>query len=257
VLENGVANQPTNTPVFESFLDYIMDKEAKLARRRRRVCVTELYLNGNSGFTKAEFYKLLEKSRFVSSVIDIHIRDRTRLDQYSEPSNSTGDILNIEDSQWQVFVEKYLADWLYSITDILLMQAKFVSRGRPMSRAELAALLHDRFLGWESKDLQLKDGRNEVWSAYTLRSAINRVLPEIKTSGAVTLTNLAKRINLRSREILFRKMKTRLSGKHLQKLLKKHDIDWTRIKKAYKQRLLAEVNGSQSACTEVGIRDRE
>src|SRR5260370_10782381 len=180
------------------------------------------------------------------------IRDKTRLDKYRETSDSTGEIVNVEDSQWQVFVEKYLADWLYSITDILLMQAKFVSRGHPMSRAELAALLKDAFLGCESKDLQLKDGRNEVWSAYTLRSAINRVLPEIRTSGAVTLTNLAKRINLRSREILARRMKTRLSGKHLQKLLKMHDIDWGGIKKAYNQRLFAGRKEPQTARTKVG-----
>src|SRR5260370_9796267 len=144
-----------------------MDKEAKLARRRRRVCVTELHLNGNTGFTKDEFYKLLKKSRFVSRVIDIHIRDVTRFDKYREPSESTDEILNIEDSQWQVFVEKHLADWRYSITDILLMQAKFISLGHPMSRAELAPLLNDAFLGWESNDLQLKHGRNELCSAIT------------------------------------------------------------------------------------------
>src|SRR6267142_7090348 len=131
-----------------------MDKEAKLARRRRRVCVTELYLNGNSGFTRAEFYKLLERSRFVSRVIDIHVRDNTRLDQYREPDDeSTRKILEIDDTQWHNLVKTNLADWLYGIADIFIMQAKFASRGYPMSRVELASLLHDRFLGWKSKGL--------------------------------------------------------------------------------------------------------
>lgn len=133
-----------------------------------------------------------------------------------------------------------LADWLYGITEILTMQAKLVACGDPMSRAELASLFDDQFLGSQSKDVCLKDGRNEVWTASTLRKAINRVLPEIKTIGAVTLSNLAKRINARSRDILFLRLKTRLTGKHLQKLLRKHGIDWIGLKKAYKRHLVAE-----------------
>ena len=135
-----------------------------------------------------------------------------------------------------------LADWLYGITEILTMQAKLVACGDPMSRAELASLFDDKFLGSESKDICLKDGRNEVWTAHTLREVINRVLPEIKTVGAVTLSNLAKRINARSREILFGPLKTRLTGKHLQKLFKKHGIDWIGLKKAYKKSLVEQQN---------------
>ncbi len=126
------------------------------------------------------------------------------------------------------------------------MQAKFASRGYPMSRAELAALFDDAFLLDAGEDLQLRDGRNEIWNAYTLKLAINSVLPEIKTSSAVTLANLAKRINARSRETLFGRMRTRLSGKHLQKLLEQHNIDWIGIKKAYRQRLLAQNNAPKS-----------
>jgi hypothetical protein len=111
-----------------------------------------------------------------------------------------------------------------------------------MSHAELTALINDAFLNGASKALRLKDARNEIWSAATLKSAINKALTEIKTTGAVTLTNLAKRINAHSREILFGRTKTRLSGKHLQKLFKKHDIDWIGIKKAYKQRLAEQQN---------------
>jgi hypothetical protein len=97
-----------------------------------------------------------------------------------------------EDAKWKVFTEKHLQDWLYKITDILIMQARFASRGFPMSHAELTALINDAFLGWESKDLDLRDGRNEIWNAYNLKFAVNIALPEIKPIGAVTLTNLAK-----------------------------------------------------------------
>jgi hypothetical protein len=148
----------------------------------------------------------------------------------------------VDDSEWQAFVKDRLADWLYGITEILTMQAKLVASGDPMSRAELASLFDDKFLGSQSKDVCLKDGRNEVWTAHTLREAINRVLPEIKTVGAVTLANLAKRINARSPEILLLQLKTRLTGKHLQKLLKKHSIDWIGLKKAYKQHLVEQQN---------------
>jgi hypothetical protein len=80
-----------------------------------------------------------------------------------------------------------------------------------------------------------------LWSAYALKHAINTVLPEIKTSGAVTLANLARRINANSKDILVAGTRARLSGKHLQKLLKKHHINWIEIKKSYKKRLLAQM----------------
>jgi hypothetical protein len=205
------------------------------------VNVAELYLNGNTGFAMAEFYRLLEDSQFVAKVIEIYCSDRTTLERHREPGDSSATIVKIqEDSQWKSLVKKHLADWLFRVTDILTMQAKFASRGYPMSRAQLAALFDDAFLIDASEDLLLKDGRNEVWSAYALKRAINTVLPEIKTSGAVTLANLARRINAKSKEIIVGGMRARLSGKHLQKLLKKHDIDWTGIKESYKKGLLAQ-----------------
>lgn len=203
--------------------------------------MAELYLNGNTGFAMAEFYRLLEDGQFVAKVIEIYCSDRTTFERHREPGDSSATIVKIqEDFQWKSLVKKHLADWLFRVTDILTMQAKFASRGYPMSRAQLAALFDDAFLLDASEDLLLKDGRNEVWSAYALKYAINTVLPEIKTSGAVTLANLARRINANSKEILVGGTRARLSGKHLQKLLKKHDIDWAGIKTSYKKRLLAQ-----------------
>ncbi len=212
-----------------------------VSRQRNRVDVAELYLKGNSSFAMAEFYRLLRDSEFVTKVIEIHQSDRKGLDKYRETADPNAIILEIQDdSQWESLVKKHLADWLYRITDILTMQAKFASRGYPMSHAQLAALFEDAFFIDATEDLRLKDGRNEVWSAYALKRAINNVLPEIKTSSAVTLANLARRINAKSKEIIVGGMRARLSGKHLQKLLKKHDIDWAGIKTSYKERLLTQ-----------------
>jgi hypothetical protein len=180
-------------------------------KRRNRVDVMELYLNGNTGFFRNEFCALLEATQFVAKVIDIQDRDLSESKKCRKEHNWSEPLVELdEDSQWKAFTEKHLADWLYKIPDILTMQAKFASRGYPMSHAELTALINDAFLGWKSKDLRLKDGRNEIWNAHTLKSAVNIALPEIKTSGAVTLTNLANKINAHSREILFGRTNTRL-----------------------------------------------
>lgn len=200
-----------------------------------------LYLNGSTGFFRDEFYALLETTHFVAKVIDIKERDLAESKRCRRERDSSEPLLELyEDPKWKFLTEKLLADWLYKIADILIMHTTFTSRGLPMSHAELTALIQDAFLGWKSKDLDLKDGRNEVWNAYDLKLAVNLALPEIKTIGAVTLTNLAKRINAHSKHILFGRTKTLLSGKHLQKLFAQHDIDWPHIKKLYKQRLVAE-----------------
>jgi hypothetical protein len=236
-------------PVIKTFLDWVLHEGTKKQSRLR--CAHELYLlEGSSGFIYDEFYELLEKSRFVSGVIDIHTRERAWREECIRIRYGSNELIPehtdsewrrfVDDSEWQAFVKDRLADWLFGITEILTMQAKLVASGDPMSRAELGSLFDAQFLGSQSEDVCLKDGRNEVWTASTLRKAVNRVLPEIKTVGAVTLSNLAKRINAHSREILFGRLKTRLTGKHLQKLLKKHGIDWIGLKKAYKQHLVAE-----------------
>jgi hypothetical protein len=125
----------------------------------------ELYLNGNSGLFRDQFYALSETTQFVAKVIDIQERDLARSRRCQLERDSTEPILELyEDPKWKDFTEKHLSDWLYRITDILIMQASFSSKGFPMSHAELTALIHDAFFGWQSKDLDLKDGRNEILS---------------------------------------------------------------------------------------------
>jgi hypothetical protein len=201
-----------------------------------------LRLNGNSGFVKAGFYELLEKSAFVSHVIDLHRNDANRSLEYGQQLFALPELVSQAPDVplFEAFVERHLPDWLFKITDILTLQARFAAKGSPMSRAELTALVDDAFLDHELDDLSLKDGRNEIWDAYTLKSALNHVLPEIRTTGTLTLTNVAKKINARSNQLLPGRMKRPLSGKHLQKLLKTHHIDWAKIREVCKERLLAE-----------------
>lgn len=233
-----MVNQSDKTRGFRTFLDHVLEGATTPQKRTRHVTVTQPYLNGNSGFTRREFYELLKECKFVARVIDIHTRDQARLGTCG--NSSRNNFLKTDDTEWQTLVTDNLADWLFWITDILTVQARFVSSGRPLTRSQLAALLHDRFIGHPGRNLRLKDRRNEIWSAYSLRSAVEKVLPDIKSCGAVTLSNLARRINARSRDLSFVSLKTPLSGRHLQKLLKKHHIDWIEIKRSYKERLLTQ-----------------
>src|SRR5206468_3682613 len=124
-----------------------------------RVEVMELYLNGNTGFFRDEFYALLETTQFVAKVIDIQERDLAESKRCRTTNDSSEPLLELfEDPKWKALTEKYLAHWLFKIADILLMHAQFASRGFPMSHAELTALITDAFMGWESQDLDLKDG---------------------------------------------------------------------------------------------------
>ena len=143
---------------------------------------------------------------------------------------------------FQDFVRTWLAHWLYRVTDIVTLQAKNLSSGKRFSHAELTALIDDAFLDRASDELPLRDGRNEVWNLFTLKSALNRVLPEIKTAGALTLSNVAKRINATRNQYPFVRNRKPLTAKHLQKLLKQHGIDWFEVKKAYICQLRAAEN---------------
>ncbi|MFS8085263.1 MAG: hypothetical protein ACMG6H_06500 [Acidobacteriota bacterium] len=192
-------------------------------------------LNGDADITRQEFHSLLNELRFVARVIDIHQKNHSRLIDIDSPNAPSGSLES--DDEWQTLVTRNLPNWLFWITDILIMQAKLVARGCPMPRTQLAALLQDRFLRQASRDLLLKGSRNKFWTAHILRIAIDRALPGMRAPGAITLANLARRINADSQDVSDTAGKA-LSGKHLQKLLKKHDIDWIEIKRSHKKRLL-------------------
>ena len=196
---------------------------------------TSSELNDNADLTRQEFQNLLNELRFVARVIDIHLKNQSRLVDIDSPNRPRGSLES--DDEWQTLVTRNLPNWLFWITDILMMQARLVARGCPMPRTQLAALLQDRLLRQASRELLLKESRNKVWTAHIVRTAIDRALPGMRAPGAITLANLAKRINADSQDVSDTAGKT-LSGKHLQKLLKKHGIDWIEIKRSHKKRLL-------------------
>jgi len=177
----------------------------------------------DSEFIEDEFYKLLSESGFVARVIEIQ---RTP-DDCDSPT-------------WQNIVEQNLPHWLFCVTEILTTQAKLAGQDRPMSGAQLAELLKDRLIRQVMDGLRLKPARKRIWTMRVLRLAVNEALKDINTPGAVTLDNLAQRITWRARKLSQMDLKKPLSGKHLQKLLRQHDIDWIKIKRSYKDRLLTE-----------------
>lgn len=143
-------------------------------------------------------------------------------------------------NEWQELVRTNLPHWLFWLTYTLTAHAKLAAEGRPMSRAELAELLNDRLLRHAGKGLPFKAHQRIIWTPSVLRIAVHNALKDINTPGAVTLENLARRITFQARNSSSLNLMKPLSGKHLQKLLKEHDIEWIEIKKSYKERLFKE-----------------
>lgn len=124
----------------------------------------------NTQISQHEFYDLLEESRFVARAIDLHLKNGSQL--LESDSHFTGSALEMDDD-WKALVTKNLPDWLFWITDILMMQARLVAHDHPLSRSELAALLQHRFLQQASPDLRLNDSQKRVWTTHMLRGAIS------------------------------------------------------------------------------------
>jgi hypothetical protein len=182
---------------------------------------------------------LLNESRFVERVIEIHLSNESSL--FTDHSSSTApdrhDLKDRNGAEWQELVERNLPHWLFWLTHILTTQAKLAAEDRPMSRTQLLELLNDRLLRHAGNELRLKAHRKRIWTAAVLRSAVYSAIKDINTPGAVTLENLGRRITAHSGSAPIN-LKKPLSGKHLQKLMRQNNIDWIEIKRSYKERLL-------------------
>jgi hypothetical protein len=135
------------------------------------------------------------------------------------------------------FLRKYLPNWLFQLTDTLAVEALIAASGEPMLKSQADDLYKFIFIDRGPGDPPLKDARNEIWNLRTLRWAIEDALPKIKTIASVTLDTLAKKINTLPKRGWLKKKRKPLTGKHLQKLLKEHNIDWKKIKKDYIKQL--------------------
>jgi hypothetical protein len=196
-------------------------------------------LSGDTSFLQNEFYRLLEESRFVARVIEIHINNERRSFTENKPgTDSHHHAEHHKGGEWQELVRTNLPYWLFWLTYILTAQAKLAAEDRPMSRRQLVQLLNDRLFRQAGNELGLKERRKRIWTRDILRNAVHCGLKDINTPGAVTLENLARRITAYSKNSLPIALKRPLSGKHLQKLLRQNDIPWLEIKRSYKDRIL-------------------
>ena len=107
-----------------------------------------------------------------------------------------------------------------------------VEENRQMSRAQLATVLNDRLFRQTKDDLLFRAHKKRLWTQALLRNTVHEALKDISLPRRGTLENVAMSINLRSRRVSSPiKLVTPLSGKHLQKLLRRNNINWIEIKR--------------------------
>jgi len=187
-----------------------------------------------------EFQSLLNETSFISRILEIYRRDalrRFRIGKHYLGSKQPFGEFEEEQARVENFVNKYLPQRLFDSVDVLMIEASFMRSGEPMRKAQLAKLIDIMFVHRIPGDPPLKDGRNEVWNAANLKSALNRVLPKIKVPGAVTLSVVAKKINKLPKTGSLQSGKKPLSAKHLQKLFREHDVNWMHVKRDHIKRL--------------------
>jgi hypothetical protein len=82
-----------------------------------------------------EFFQLLEESRFVARVIEIHLNNETRLSTQTTSSTDSHRDCRAEErngAEWQELIERNLPQWLFWVTTVLTMQAKMAAEDRPI-----------------------------------------------------------------------------------------------------------------------------
>jgi hypothetical protein len=214
-----------------------MTKRAKKSKKEKLLDEEFSQIFSSNSFVQQEFHTLLTGTDFVSKVIEIYRRDELRKFDFLQRFGLSLSVAEFEETLQREaeFLRKYLPDWLYQLIDTLAVEALFAARGEPMLKSRASDLYNFIFVERESNAPPLKDGRNEVWNTHTLKWAINHALPKIKVPGNVTLETLARKINNLPKVGRLEKQRKALTGKHLQSLLKEHNIDWIKIKKHYKK----------------------
>jgi hypothetical protein len=190
----------------------------------------------------AEFSRLLNELNFIPKVIELcHLSALQKFSYYQQNSAVEMFIADFEDDfcRRSVFLQKHLPDWVYNITNILALEARSAAHGGPISKSKARRLFEVEFVDREFGGPPLKDSRNEIWGAANLRMVLKEVLRQIKVVSAITLENAARRI-IKNSGPMFQKSKAPLTGKHLQKLLKRHGINWKQMKAERVQLLIAE-----------------
>jgi hypothetical protein len=182
----------------------------------------------------------LEESGFVEEVIDFYINKERRLPtENASVADSHHHNERHNTGEWQQLVGTVLPYWLFWLTYILTAQAKLVDEDRPISRAQVAAVLNDRLFRETDNHGLFRAHRKRLWTPALLRNVVHEALKYINIPGTVTLEHVAMNITFLSRKDSSPiKLLKPLSGKHLQKLLRQNDIKWIEIKRRYVARLL-------------------
>jgi hypothetical protein len=220
-----------------------MPKESKPAGKSRRKKGKGLRAEGSAlTFTYNEevlqdFIALLKESCFVSEVLRIYHRDMIREFEFYKKYGMAPSRQRLSQNfrRQANFMRQYLPERLYQATDTLFLEAILASIGRPMLRSVAIDLYSSIFVRRSLTSPPLREGSDPIWDSMKLRWAIHFALPAIKNPRNITLAALAARINALPRTGIFRYRKKDLTGRHLQKLLEEHGIDWKRIKKIYRR----------------------
>jgi hypothetical protein len=192
---------------------------------------------------RTDFTRLLNELDVIPKVIDVCYTSALQKFSYYQQNCTEVEmfITDFEDDfrRQSVFLQEHLPNWFYSITNILALEARTAAHGKPISKSKARRLFEVEFVDREFGGPPLKDSRNEIWNAPSLRMILKEVLRQIKVVSALTLENAARRIN-KSSGPMFSKSKAPLTGKHLQKLLKRHGINWKQMKAERVRLLIAE-----------------
>jgi hypothetical protein len=186
-------------------------------------------------FAAGAFKALLDELDFVPKVIEMYRRfELKELQEYRKYYIAPSDLKFGQNFlRQEEFLLQYLPDRLYQATDTLVIEAIMFATSAPMRRSLAFDLYNSIFVRRNVSAPPLRDGRNEKWGRPALMFAVHSVLFTIKNFRNVTLATVAKQINALPREGVMKDKKRNLTDKHLQKLLQKHRLRWSVIKRNY------------------------
>src|SRR5947209_339723 len=146
-------------------------RSAKAKKQEQLLEERSLFVDGNSHIREQEFHALLRESGFLSNVIEIYRRSALREFEDKQRPSSKRSFAEFEEDfrRQEDFLRRYLPNWLYQLTENLALEALYAASGEPMLKAHMSDLYNFIFVERGPGDPPLKDGRNEVWDAPTLK----------------------------------------------------------------------------------------
>jgi hypothetical protein len=142
--------------------------KASRAERTENPSNSALLISGfddDTSLLLEEFSRLWEKSGLVAEVIDFYMNNQSRLlTENASRTDSHRHTACHNTGEWQQLVGTVLPYWVFWLTYILTAQAKLVEEDRPMSRAQVAALLNDRLFREIDNHRLFRAHRKRLWT---------------------------------------------------------------------------------------------